>query len=221
MSGRLLIKAAMRSADLGRLAEEIQRLEQGGIDALHFDVMDGRFVPELCMGPSFIRGLRQYTKLPFEVHLLVKEPEGCLSQYLEAGADCLLVHIEAARDPGACLKHVRAQKRQAGLAIAPATPSSALAPYLDLCDTINVMTVAPGEPGALQEGGLRNLREVAEGIRRSGGTQLVQADGAVSAATRDRLLEAGARALVAGYPIFSRENVGQAIEEFQQHPEVV
>ncbi len=208
----------MRSADLGHLADQILRLEQGGIDALHFDVMDGRFVNELCMGPSFIRGLRRYTKLLFEVHLLIQEPEACVGQYLDAGADCLLVHIEATRDPRVLLTHVRAQGRRAGLAIAPATPSSAVTPFVMLCDTVNVMTVAPGQPGALHEGGVQNLIEVAECVRRAGGSQCVQADGAVSAATRDRLLGAGARALVAGFPIFSRDDFGQAIAEMQQAP---
>lgn len=211
MDGHLLIKAAMRSADLGYLADQIRRLEGAGIDALHFDVMDGRFVPELCMGPSFIRGLRKYTQVPFEVHLLVEDPDACAPQYLEAGADCLLLHIESTRDPRAALAHIHAQGRQAGLAIAPATPSGLLAPYLEWCDTVNVMTVAPGKPAAVDEGGVRNLTEVAELIRRTGGRQLVQADGAVSAATRDRFVEAGARAMVAGYPIFSCDDFGQAI----------
>lgn len=213
MSGRVLIKAAMRSADLGHLAEAIRRLEQGGIDALHFDVMDGRFVPELCMGPSFIRGLRKYTTLPFEVHLLAEDPDGCVDPYLDAGADVLLAHVEASRDPRAWLMRVRAQGRQAGLAIAPATPAERLAPYLDACDLVNVMTVAPGKPGAVDERGVGNLAEVAAMACQRGGMPLVQADGAVSAATRDRFTEAGAWALVAGYPIFSCEDFGQAIAD--------
>lgn len=215
MTPRVLIKAAMRSAELGHLAEQIERLEQGGIDALHFDVMDGRFVSEICMGPSFVRGLRRYTSLPFEVHLLVNEPDGCVEQYVDAGADCILLHIEASANPSAVLRSLRAQGRQAGLAIAPVTPSSALAPYLSLCDVVNVMTVAPGAPGVLQEDGMRNLAEVAEMVRQGGGTQLVQADGAVSVATRDRLVEAGARALVVGYPIFSHADFGEAIRSLR------
>lgn len=215
MTGRLLIKAAMRSAEMGHLAEQMERLEQGGIDAVHFDVMDGRFVPEICIGPLFIRGLRKYSGRPFEVHLLVSEPDTCAEQYVEAGANCVFVHIETCADPAAMLTRLRARDCQAGLAIAPATPSSALAPYLHLCDAVNVMTVAPGQPGALQEGGVRNLREAAGMVRRGGGTSLVQADGAVSSSTRDRLVEAGARALVVGYPIFSRADFKEAIDELR------
>jgi len=215
MTRPLLIKAAMRSADVGHLADQIQRLEQGGIDALHFDVMDGRFVPEICMGPSFIRGLRKYTALPFEVHLLLQGPNGCVAQYLDAGADCLLIHVEASADPTALLEHVHRQGRRAGLAITPATPSGVLEPHLQACDVLNVMTVAPGQPGVLHEGGVRNLSAVAEMVQRHRRTLLVQADGAVSLATRQRLLDAGAQALVAGYPVFSREDFGPSIAELR------
>lgn len=210
-AARLLIKAAMRSADVGHLADQIQRLEQGGIDALHFDVMDGRFVPEICMGPSFIHGLRKCTTLPFEVHLLVQESDGCLGHYLEAGADTILIHIETSREPAAMLQRVRALKRQVGLALAPATPASAVTPYLELCDMVNVMTVAPGQPGTLQEGGVENLRALSAAAKRLRLPPLVQADGAVSAATWSRLIEAGAGALIAGFPVFSRDDYGAAI----------
>jgi len=221
MNGGPLIKAAMRSADIGHLADQIQRLEAAGIDALHFDVMDGRFAPEISWGPLFIRGLRRYTRLLFEVHLLVDEPESCADQYLEAGADGVLLHIEASRDPLAALHRIHAQGRQAGLAIAPGTPAEKLEPYLDACDSVNVMTVAPGAPGALSEAGLATLGQVAAMVRRRGGAQLVQVDGAVSSATRERFLEAGAQVLVAGYPIFSTQDFGQAVAALRHGAEEV
>ena len=158
---------------------------------------------------------RKYTALPFEVHLLVHEPDGCVAQYVDAGADCILIHIEASANPAVVLSALRAQGRRAGLAIVPATSSKALAPYLSLCDVVNVMTVAPGVPGSLQEDGVRNLAEVAEMVRRESDTSLVQADGAVSVATRDRLVGAGARALVVGYPIFSRADFKEALAELR------
>ncbi|MDP3703431.1 MAG: ribulose-phosphate 3-epimerase, partial [Candidatus Omnitrophota bacterium] len=141
MSQQLAIKAAMRSADAGRLAEQIQRLERGGIDALHFDVMDGRFVPELYSGPAFIRALRHYTRLPFEVHLLVEEPDRCLDQYLDIGVDCLLVHVEATAHPAATLERIRQRGMLAGLATTPGTSASSVMPFLELCNILNVMTV--------------------------------------------------------------------------------
>lgn len=214
--GRLLVKAAMRSADVGYLADQIQRLADGGIDALHFDVMDGRFVPELYLGPSLIRALRKCTTLPFEVHLLVEEPARCLDQYVDAGANTLLIHVEADPNPQATLARIRQQGCQAGLALRPDTAASAAAPSLDVCDVLNVMTVTPGQPGVLNERGVRTLADAASMIRAQGRGVLVQVDGAVSPATRARFLEAGARSLVAGYPIFSSQDFGRAIGELRR-----
>lgn len=211
IAGRVLVKASMRSADLGNLADQIQRLEQGGIDALHFDVMDGQFVPEICFGPLMIRGLRKFTTLPFEVHLLVAQPDGCLDQYLDAGTDTLLFHVEVSRDPLASLTHIHKRGHQAGLATVPGTPAARVAPYLEACDCVNVMTVVPGAPGVLSEAGVETLQEIAALLHRPGGRALLQVDGAVSLATRERFLAAGARALVGGYPIFSARGFGAAI----------
>lgn len=215
LGGRLLVKAAMRSADVGCLADQIQRLEHGGIDALHFDVMDGRFVPELSLGPSFIRALRKYTALPFEVHLLVEQPDRCVDQYVDAGANGLLIHVEADPNPPATLARIRQQGCQAGLALRPDTDAGIVAPSLDLCDVLNVMTVTPGQPGVLNERGVRTLADVASLARAQGRHALVQVDGAVSPATRTRFLEAGAQSLVAGYPIFSTRDFGRAIGELR------
>ena len=209
------IKAAMRSADPGRLAEEIARLEAGGIDGLHFDVMDGRFVPEIYLGPLMIKGLRKYTQLPFEVHLLVEQPDGCVDQYVDAGANCVLVHLEAARDPAAVLAHIRSRGCQAGLATRPDTAASLVAPHLSSCDVINVMSVTPGQPGVLNDAGVRQLSDVASLAAQRGSSAVVQVDGAVSMATRARFLEAGAAAMVAGYPVFSSQDVGLAVAQLR------
>ncbi len=208
---RLLIKAAMRSAEAGHLAEQIKCLERSGIDALHFDVMDGHFVPEICAGLSLIRGLRPYTDLPFEVHLLVEHPERWVESYVAAGSNCILLHLEAVQDPREALWQVRQQGCHAGLAIRPGTPARAVRPYLALCDAINVMTVTPGVPGQLNPEGLSALAETTALVHEAGGGQLVQADGAVSLATRAQFLQAGARSLVAGYPIFSAPDMRTAI----------
>jgi len=221
MSGRLLIKAAMRSADVGHLAEQLAQLEQAGIDAVHFDMMDGHFVPEICFGPLLIRGLRKSSRLSFEVHLLVTDPDACVGQYLDAGADCVLVHVETAHDPRLLLERIHGRGREGGLAIAPGTPATALAPYLDCCDCVNVMTVVPGKAGIFAEAGLRNLTEITEAIARQGTRQIVQADGAVSRETRDRLIGAGATALVVGYPVFSQADFGVAIAAFREESKIV
>lgn len=218
MGGKLpLIKASMRSADLGHLADQIARLEAGGVDALHFDVMDGRFgTKEIAMGPMFIRGLRKYTRLPFDVHLLVEEPERCLDGYIDAGADYLIVHLEACSDPGAALSYIRSRGVGAGLSINPTTLAASMRPYLSRCDEINIMAILPDAPGELVERGVENLREAARMAKALKGGPLVQVDGAVSLKTRDRFVEAGAESMVAGYPVFSREEFGEAIRELRQ-----
>jgi len=183
---------------------------------LHFDVMDGRFVPELYLGPLIVRELRKYATVPMEVHLLVAEPDRCAEQYLDAGADCIFAHIEAAEDPAALLERLRGRRCKAGLAIAPQTSAERLRPYLPLCDGVNVMTVTPGVPGALNEAGVRNLQQVARMVRGLDHRPFVQVDGAVSAATRDRFIACGAAAMVAGYPIFSRDDFNAAVVELRQ-----
>ena len=210
-----LIKASMRSAELGHLADQIARLEAGGIDALHFDVMDGRFGPEISMGPMFVRGLRNYTELPFDVHLWVDEPERCLDHYIDAGADYLVIHVEACADPAATLAYIRECGCKPGLVINPATPAAELEPFLEFCDEINVMTIAPGKPGELDERGVENLRRVASLVAHVAGGPIVQVDGAVSMKTRDLFVDAGAMAMIVGYPIFSRYDFGTAIAELR------
>ena len=211
-----LIKASMRSADLGNLADQIARLEAGGIDALHFDIMDGRFGPEISMGPMFLRGLRNFSDLPYEAHMWVEEPSRSLDHYIEAGADYIVVHVEASNDPASGLEHLRRHGVKAGLAINPGTPVESLAHLLDLCDEINVMTIAPGRPGKLSTVGLENLRRAARLVDSNGKTVVVQADGAVSLETCEMFANAGATALVVGYPIFSRSDFGEAIAELRQ-----
>jgi ribulose-phosphate 3-epimerase len=215
MNGGLLIKASMRSADLGFLSDQIARLEAGGIDGLHFDVMDGYFGHEISMGPMFVRGLRKHAKRPFDVHLWVREPERCLDSYIDAGADWLIVHVEACRDPTRALTHIRERGIKSGLAINPGTPPAALEPLLELCDEINVMTIGPDKPGELNEQGVENLRQVATLAASRPRGPVIQADGAVSSKTRDLFVGAGAQALVVGYPIFSRTDFGAAITELR------
>ncbi|OFW11399.1 MAG: hypothetical protein A3H96_00405 [Acidobacteria bacterium RIFCSPLOWO2_02_FULL_67_36] len=210
-----LIKASMIRAELGYLADQIGRLEAGGIDALHFDVEDDGDNQTILIGPAFIRGLRKYTKLPFDVHVRFGQPDRSVDQFLDAGADCLMLQLEMCVAPEVALSHIRDRGCRAGLAIYPDTAATALASLLDLCDEINVMTVAPGRPGRLIEKGVDSVRAVTDMVTDRGLKLLVQADGAVSMETRDVLVRAGAAALIAGYPIFSRADFGAAIAELR------
>ena len=185
------------------------------MDGFHFDVKDGRFIPEISMGAMFVRGLRKYTSLPFDVHLWVEQPRQYIDSFLEAGADYLVLHYEACADPKAALEQIRVGGCKAGVAINPATPVSAIAPIISFCDEINVMTITPGVRGQLNEQGVENLRQAAELAAAQPHRPIVQVDGAVSLKTRDLFVRSGATSMVAGYPIFSRDDFKAAVHDLR------
>lgn len=210
-----MIKASVEAADLGHLADQLALLEDAGVDGFHFDVKDGKFIPEISMGAMFVRGLRKYTSVPFDVHLWVDQPAQYIDSFVEAGADCLVVHFEALADPASALEHIRAGGCRAGVAINPATPVSSIEPMISLCDEINVMTITPGVRGQLNEDGVKNLRQAAALAAAQPHKPVVQVDGAVSLKTRDLFLQSGATSMVAGYPIFSQEDFKAAVHDLR------
>ena len=210
-----LIKASVEAADLGHLADQLQLLEEAGVDGFHFDVKDGQFIPEISMGAMFVRGLRKYSSVPFDVHLWVDQPEPYIDSFVEAGADYLVVHFEACANTGLALEQIRNSGCKTGVAINPATPVSAIEPIISLCDEINVMTITPGMRGVLNKEGVENIRQAAALAAAHPHKPIVQADGAVSLKTRELILEAGATSMVAGYPIFSREDFKAAVHDLR------
>ena len=210
-----LIKASVEAAELGHLADQIQLLEEAGIDGFHFDVKDGHFIPEISMGTMFVRGLRKYTSVPFDVHLWVQHPEQYIESFVEAGADYLVIHFEACVNTGLALEQIRNFGCKAGVAINPSTPVSAISSIISLCDEINVMTITPGVRGVLNDDGVKNIHQAAELAAAQPHHPVVQVDGAVSLKTRELFLDAGATSMVAGYPIFSRDDFKAAIHDLR------
>ncbi len=199
---RPLILPSLLMCDFGSLEAEIRRLEQAGVEALHLDVMDGHFVPNLSYGLPLVESCRRLTQLPLDVHLMVSNvlEHDYLRRYREAGADVMTVHIEALPDPTAALTEIRRLGALAGLALNPPTPLSAIEAYLDLCDVVLVMSVMPGfggqsfDPVALAK--LQALRARTQGRLR------LEVDGGVNASTIADCAAAGARWLVVGSAIF-------------------
>jgi ribulose-phosphate 3-epimerase len=193
------VSASLMCADLARLGDEVRTLVAAGVDWLHFDIMDGHFVPNLTFGPDVVKALRPLTDLPFDVHLMVRDPERHIPAFIEAGADWLGVHQEACRDPLAALRLIRDAGARPGIAISPPTPVSALAPLIEAADLVLIMTVNPGFAGqTLVPGTIEKIAQARELIRASGRDIELQADGNVSLETAPAMVAAGATCLVGG-----------------------
>ena len=201
---RARIAPSVLAADFGRLAEDVAAADAAGAHSLHFDVMDGHFVPNLSFGPAVIRSVRQVSSRLFDVHLMVTEPLRLLELFLSSEGDLFTVHVEACADVGETIRAFRDAQKRVGLAIKPGTPVDALIPYLPEIDLALVMTVEPGwggqsfMPDMLEK--VRALRGLIDGAKLS--VQL-QVDGGINAETAVHSVLAGADVLVAGSSIFS------------------
>jgi len=200
--------------DFGRLADELARLEAAGAKALHLDVMDGHFVPNMTYGLTIVEACRKYSALPIDVHLMIANPEKYVRRYRDAGADLLTIHIEAVPQPAALLKEIRELEMGAGLALNPPTPLGAIEPFLKLCDLVLVMSVMPGFGGqAFDPAVLSKLNTLREWSRREKQELLLEVDGGVNDATVGQCAAAGAGLFVVGSGIFRREDYAAAISE--------
>ena len=210
----VLIAPSILAADFGRFAAEAQRTEQAGADWVHCDVMDGHFVPNITFGPDVVAALRKATKLPLDVHLMITRPDLYAERFLVAGADHLIVHIEAEHDVAKTLALIRDRGRSAGLSLNPATPLAQILPFLDQVTEVLVMTVNPGF------GGQAFIPEMLEKIRalRQRAPQLeISVDGGINPATGRQCVAAGANVLVAGNALYHHRTLAlpEAIQELR------
>jgi ribulose-phosphate 3-epimerase len=212
MSRKVCIAPSILSADLGRLADEIRSVEEGGADWIHVDVMDGRFVPNISLGPVVVKAARAATKLPLDVHLMIVEPERYVEAFAEAGADVISVHVEASTHLQRTLAEIRRLGKKAGVVLNPHTHETSVEYVLDDVDLILVMSVNPGFGGqSFLPSALPKLRALRSMIDRRGLAIDLEVDGGVAPNTATSVVEAGANVLVAGSAIFGQRDRGAAI----------
>jgi len=196
------VSPSLLAADFARLGEEVKAVEPFA-DMIHLDVMDGHFVPNLTFGPPIIEKLRPWTKLSFDVHLMISPVDPLLKAFAKAGADILTVHPEAGPHIYRTLQAIRKLGCKAGVALNPGTPLETLTPLLPIVDLVLVMTVNPGFGGqAFLENQLIRIREVRRLIDESRFEILLEVDGGIAVSTAPLVIEAGADVIVAGSAIF-------------------
>ena len=204
---KIQISPSILSADFSQLGNEIKRLEKGGADMIHVDVMDGHFVPNLTIGPPVIKNLRKFTKLPFDVHLMISPVHKYIKDYAEVGADIITIHPEATENLKDSIKHIKQFNKKVGVSLNPETKINLITDFLSEIDLILIMSVNPGF------GGQKFMPEVLEKIKElkkiKDQTKIkfdIEIDGGINFNNNKLAIEAGANILVSGTTVFKNNN---------------
>ncbi|MGN1043273.1 MAG: ribulose-phosphate 3-epimerase [Acutalibacteraceae bacterium] len=206
------IAPSMLACDFSNMGDEIKKISNNGADWVHMDVMDGIFVPNISFGTPIIKSLRNFTNLPFDVHLMIKNPLEYISQFSDAGADIITFHLESDSDTAKTIEKIKSHKKKVGISIKPSTDISAITPYLNDIDLILIMTVEPGF------GGQKFMPEQMEKtlyIKENAPNVTIEVDGGVNLETIKTIKNYPVDVVVSGTCIFNSKNMRETIEKLK------
>ena len=207
MKNNILISPSVLAADFSKLGDEVQSVSEMGADFIHLDIMDGHFVPNLSFGADIVRGIRPYSNLPFDVHLMITNPEIYISSYVDAGANLITVHPESTPHIHSVLQQIKKSGIKAGVALNPGTPIEVLDNIIDVIDLVLVMTVNPGFGGqSFLSSQLAKILKIRSIIDQENYSIDLSVDGGINSKTAALAIDAGANVLVAGTSIFKSKD---------------
>ena len=201
---RVKISPSILDSNFAEIKKTIKILERAKVNYIHFDVMDGNFVPNLTFGPKLIKPLRLLTKLPFDTHLMIKTPGRYIKDYVKAGSDIITFHFEAAKNPAAVIRQIKKAGLKAGMSIKPKTPVKKILKYVKDLDLILIMSVEPGFGGQkFIESSIEKIKALSDLLAKKNPFAIIQVDGGINADTIAAVARAGASCFVAGSAIFN------------------
>ncbi len=213
-NNEVVIAPSILAADFAKLGDEVRRIAAAGADWIHVDVMDGHFVPNITIGPAIVKAIRPFTDLPFDVHLMIANPERYIEAFAEAGSDIITIHIETAKDPGELAGSIRGMGKKAGLALNPGTRAEAVSRFVSSFDLLLPMTVQPGF------GGQKFMTEVCEKVRTlrklAGNDYWIEVDGGLTPETVGEAARAGANVIVVGTAVFRAPDQAKTIADMRR-----